>query len=773
MSNTLPTWLNNYITGAGLTAVTGSTSVIASVGTCYICNNTSQITITLPSTAAIGNRIQVIGLTTSGYLVSPNTNQSIIDANTLNLIVSNPTGCLSGTQNSVVDLEYVSTNTWQVIAGRGSVTSTTANADPFYTNVTALFYFNNNILDSSGNGLILTNNNVALSNAETKFGGTSAYFNGTSFLQASSPGNSTIFYGDFTVEAWINPTSYNASPIIFDCASTLSRTNGFALWLTPTGVPALGNASTTTTFGTAAVPLNVWTHIALTRTGSLISCFVNGTLAGTVSLVTTFSEGNFYIGRNYSSATQFWYGYMSNFRITNGYARYTSNFIPSPYQFPNISESLIDSLWNETTFLPRGGASNVVTDSSGNALTITNTSVTTSNVTTKQDAYSMVFNGTSSILSVASPGNSAICYGDFTVECWCYLTTTPGVSNSSIFSTRLSNSSVNAFYLGITPSLHFLYGIGGTAIITSTNVITLGTWYHLAVTRVNGLNTVYINGINNGTAVNTNPYTDTNFIVGWCTQGGTGYWSGNISGFRLTNGRARYAGNFTPPTNAFQTATPVTYDPFYHDVVFMPRGSASNIVSDVSGNALAVTNTSVTTTTTGTKQDGYSLVFNGSTSNLAIASTMYAFTSTTSFTIEAWIYPTANGESNGTAIFGHQVRGGIALIQSAINTISVSNMQVVTVLTSSSSVTLNQWTHVACVRNGGYTTIYINGVANGSAADTNAYTLVNPVYVGTDANVASTYFTGNMAGIRITNGYARYTANFTTPTTPFLTNGPQ
>jgi hypothetical protein len=76
-------------------------------------------------------------------------------------------------------------------------------------------------------------------------------------------------------------------------------------------------------------------------------------------------------------------------------------------------------------------------------------------------------------------------------------------------------------------------------------------------------------------------------------------------------------------------------------------------------------------------------------------------------------------------------------------------------------VPINTWTHVAVSRVSGTSTVYINGVASGSAADTYNFAQTPTLYIGTDA--AAHFYTGYISNLRLVIGTGVYTANFTPP----------
>jgi hypothetical protein len=82
-----------------------------------------------------------------------------------------------------------------------------------------------------------------------------------------------------------------------------------------------------------SVTLNTWSHLAITRASNSLKMFLNGTQIGsTYTLSATLITAPMFIGSRYN-ATQYFNGYMDDFRITKGYARYTTTFTPPTSAF--------------------------------------------------------------------------------------------------------------------------------------------------------------------------------------------------------------------------------------------------------------------------------------------------------------------------------------------------------------------------------------------------------------------------------------------------------
>jgi hypothetical protein len=90
-------------------------------------------------------------------------------------------------------------------------------------------------------------------------------------------------------------------------------------------------------------------------------------------------------------------------------------------------------------------------------------------------------------------------------------------------------------------------------------------------------------------------------------------------------------------------------------------------------------------------------------------------------------------------------------------------------ITSSGAITTNAWNHIAVVREGtgsNQTKIYINGTNDGTGTVSTNFNQTDPLYVGAN-RAAGDPMKGYIDDLRITKGYARYTAAFTPPTTAF------
>jgi len=156
-----------------------------------------------------------------------------------------------------------------------------------------------------------------------------AYFSGSSYITV--PSNSNFGYsGNFTIEGWYYftsaPSTGSDAFMVLDSAALA----GFGFDIISSGIEF--SRTNYSTLGTVSYSwsINTWYHIAVVRSGSTITTYINGTSVGSVSSSSTFNAGILSIGRNYGGDFQYFKGYITNFRIVNGTAIYTS----SPFTVP-------------------------------------------------------------------------------------------------------------------------------------------------------------------------------------------------------------------------------------------------------------------------------------------------------------------------------------------------------------------------------------------------------------------------------------------------------
>ena len=99
--------------------------------------------------------------------------------------------------------------------------------------------------------------------------------------------------------------------------------------------------------------------------------------------------------------------------------------------------------------------------------------------------------------------------------------------------------------------------------------------------------------------------------------------------------------------------------------------------------------------------------------------------------------------------------------------VNVGRSQIATDYTTTGTVPLNQWSHIAYMRKNSVLTVYVNGTSAGSYTAATNFT-AGATNFFTDGNGLSFPLTTTAIDeLRITKGVARYTAPFTPPVAPF------
>lgn len=140
--------------------------------------------------------------------------------------------------------------------------------------------------------------------------------------------------------------------------------------------------------------------------------------------------------------------------------------------------------------------------------------------------------------------------GDYTIEGWARVSTMP--SNGYIFDVGSNGLTLQIMSSGT----YFRVGSGGgVAFDTPTgSYISTNTWFHWALVRSGTAVKLYVNGNNIGSGTfNGTMGGNTPFTLGNYGGGGNYSWLGSIDDVRITNGVARYTGNFTPVQSAMPT----------------------------------------------------------------------------------------------------------------------------------------------------------------------------------------------------------------------------
>ncbi len=181
-----------------------------------------------------------------------------------------------------------------------------------------------------------------------------------------------------------------------------------------------------------------------------------------------------------------------------------------------------------------------------------------------------------------------------------------------------------------------------------------------------------------------------------------------------------------------------------------------------------------TTSTAQAKFGTHSAIFDGSGDRFDVPSSADFNLGGTDHTVDFWMWinSSTNGQNERTVVFeGTTQTRGILISDTDKTKIGVNLFGTGWQILSATGAISNQtWIHVALVRSGSTTTLYINGTSVGSTASQCLPTTNSSVSIGGNTvRFASSNFNGYIDEVRISNT-AVWTANFTPPTSAYTTS---
>lgn len=195
------------------------------------------------------------------------------------------------------------------------------------------------ILNSTSKNSFETAGDARIITSTKKFGTGSMYFDGTGdYLTTYTNPDHSFGTGNFTIECWVYRLDTPARGVvqISSTAGGLSTSDlGLAIG-SDTGSVWRIYCNGTGYNSTVTYSTNTWYHVALVRNSGTTRLYVDGTSVISQSDTTNYTGGNICIGGFYSTSFLM-YGYIDDFRVTRGIARYTATFIPPPIAHPTAS----------------------------------------------------------------------------------------------------------------------------------------------------------------------------------------------------------------------------------------------------------------------------------------------------------------------------------------------------------------------------------------------------------------------------------------------------
>jgi hypothetical protein len=628
---------------------------------------------------------------------------------------------------------------------------------------------NNDITDSSSNSYTITASGDAHAGTFSPYrhGGYSTYFDGTGdFLSISSSSDFNIG-ADATFECWCYPTA-TASASPGDLLLLVYGGSNNTAWLSYTGASKfefrLGytgswaqTLTSTNTFG-----LNQWYHVVGVRSSGTSYLFVNGVQEASGSNSTDLSAlGNsVYVGAQ--GAVRQFQGYISDARIVNGTAIYTSAFTPPTGRLTAVTNTKL--LTCHLPYISDGSSSGHAITVNGNTSTEPIGPYDYTEYSESDNGGSLHFDGSGDYVRISSIAD--LSGGSWTIEGWYYFEDDPNVPANAVLWTLNSQATLGYALMNLNGA-NLVLQQRGTSTYTSSAAydFDVNRWYHIAAVWNNSANTMraYVNG-KQVIASTTNPIQNAGNGLTLGTDGYGAYpIKGFISDFRIKQ-TAEYTSEFTPPTAPLSSSSTVLHIKGT-DAHVLDKSQGDNL--KLVANAAAVTNATNNSNISSTN----ALYFNGG--DYLISDTCGDIgVSGLDYTIEAWIYitawPTAGGGifSKGTA--GTTSSGDIIALDVRTNEIRfhTDGNYVSASLTTSTSLSLNTWYHVAVSREGNVHRLFLNGTLEGSTTQSYNVSSTSVSYIGTnqyDLGASTRSFYGYMQDLRVTKGLARYTSNFTVP----------
>jgi hypothetical protein len=593
-------------------------------------------------------------------------------------------------------------------------------------------------------------------------------FDGDSdYLQVAESSDFDFGTGDFTVEFFFFARDSGSYEYLVTFGNTSGATSSFGLYIQAKSVFGLWSNSGGVITSSTAYNLNQWYHVAIVRASSTFKLYLDGTEIGSASNSSDISSpGGMNVGRwGLASDNQYFNGVISNLRVVKGTAVYTGNFTAPTSKLTAITNTKLLTC-QSNRFLDNSATGHTVTPYATSAITAFGAILTSS-------VYDAAINGASSQLGatnyvhIADGAWKTLGTGDFTWEYWIY----PIGENAYHVGDATAGTNISStFTLGVSSKRAILYYSiqGGEAYSLlspdSAPYYNNNEWHHFAYVRSGNDHKLYVNGILRNSATRSGTMVDSTgqFNIG---NFGEGYAIGAPDGIycdvRLVKGTAVYSGStYTVPTAPLTAISNTELLVNFKDGQAIDSAAQNNLTLDDH------TNTSTATSKFGTA----SLFFDGIND---YAKTIFKTSfGAGNFTIE-YFFRVDNAANNQNLFqFGGSflpdddggpglgLRTGRWRLYTGANTATHHG---------SAGPGNDQWYHIAIVRDGTTTKLYVDGTETLSVSDSYDYSSRRYLLLGGGFDGSYDMY-GYMDEFRVSY-MARYTSDFTAPTEPFPDKG--
>ncbi len=662
---------------------------------------------------------------------------------------------------------------------------------------------NDNQVDASSNNNTITEYGNIGSTAFSPYhpGVYSWYWagDGGDYFTITSPTSALSFgTGDFCVEMWIYPFDVSAS-ILLDMRPASTNGAYIGAFGLNNGNVSLGfNAQSGTQLGfiTSGAPVstNKWHHIVLNRESGTSNIFVNG-----VREYTTTTEYNFLVGRFSLFINAFpgggvsdgSGGYLRDYRVVKGSSVYgtgTTLTVPTEPLTAITGTSLL--LFQEPYISDAVGTESV---SYVGGETKRFSPFVHEEYTKADYGGSVYFDGSGDNIIVAHDASQVLSNSDFTIEWWMNPQAAGGDNQGVLTKGWASGASAYSEFLIYSYQGNYTFYSSSNG--SSWNVFSgfqtgwahwTKHWKHCAVVRNGSRADFFLNGKLTATSTAFGTTTLTNSGGSIAVQSATNnlnfhsasYWSDLrwLVGSAVYDASSASVGDqvFTPPTAPLTAIT---------NTKLLTLTNKNDVWEQANGGPVASHYGNVTASNTQRNFLTSSAVyFDGNGDYIDFVKTDgYSFESGVDFTVEGWWYMNSiAGRPHfigmGTGIDGtpaHYSDWNMYYNSSNNLTFYYYNGSTAIARQFAWTPVINTWYHIAVSRSGTDLKAFVNGTQIGStitdstnfsgAAGTRPLRLGRWQYGGG----TNAYLNGYAQDIRITKGLARYTANFTPPTTEF------
>lgn len=402
----------------------------------------------------------------------------------------------------------------------------------------------------------------------------------------------------------------------------------------------------------------------------------------------------------------------------------------------------------------------------------------------KWGGSSVYFDGSGDYLTVPSHLGLDLSSMDFTIEGWFYV---PSVGATMTFLDKdgVTGSYYPQYQVGMNAAGKLVAYLAtgavsaGTA-YTGTTDITEDAWHHFAVVKYGTLCIGFLDG-NQEWSATANAMANQGRVLNMGRETGANYFTGYMDDLRITKGKARYTAAFSVPTAAFPTTELTGQDQHFFKTSLLLHGNGSNnsqVILDSSPSPKVPTvGGDAKLSSTQKKFGDTSMYFDGTGDYLSFAHNADFNLSSGDWTIECWVYVSSHASTmvicNKDGISGStycQYDIGIKVTTGYLSCyLATASGSAGTAYTGDHEITVDAWHHIAVVNYNETCIGFVDGHQQWSAAKHAMADGSRALTIGKE-NSSANPFTGYIEDLRITKGFARYTADFSVPTARFPSN---